>query len=30
MAELPAHLAAWDVALLPFALNESTKYHLPH
>lgn len=28
-AELPSYLASWDVALLPFALNESTKYISP-
>jgi UDP-galactopyranose mutase len=27
--ELPAYLASWDVALLPFALNESTKFISP-
>lgn len=27
--ELPAHLAAWDVALLPFARNESTRFISP-
>lgn len=27
--ELPAYLAGWDVALLPFALNESTKFISP-
>lgn len=27
--ELPAYLAGWDVALMPFALNESTKYISP-
>jgi UDP-galactopyranose mutase len=27
--ELPAYLAAWDVCLLPFALNESTKFISP-
>jgi UDP-galactopyranose mutase len=26
---LPAYLAGWDVALLPFALNESTRYISP-
>ena len=28
-AELPAYLANWDVALLPFALNESTRFISP-
>jgi glycosyltransferase involved in cell wall biosynthesis len=28
-AELPAYLAHWDVALLPFAINESTRYISP-
>ncbi|MEO5731065.1 MAG: glycosyltransferase family 1 protein, partial [Byssovorax sp.] len=27
--ELPAYLAGWDVALMPFALNESTRYISP-
>lgn len=27
--ELPAYLSGWDVAILPFALNESTKYISP-
>jgi glycosyltransferase involved in cell wall biosynthesis len=27
--ELPAHLAGWDVALMPFALNESTRFISP-
>ena len=27
--DLPAHLAAWDIALLPFALNESTRFISP-
>lgn len=27
--ELPQYLAAWDVCLLPFALNESTKFISP-
>ena len=27
--ELPRYLAGWDVALLPFALNESTRYISP-
>ena len=27
--ELPAYLAGWDVAMLPFALNESTRYISP-
>lgn len=27
--ELPAYLAGWDVALLPFALNESTRFISP-
>jgi UDP-galactopyranose mutase len=26
---LPAYLAGWDVAMMPFALNESTKYISP-
>jgi UDP-galactopyranose mutase len=26
---LPAYLAGWDVALLPFALNESTRFISP-
>ncbi len=28
-ADLPAYLAGWDVALLPFALNESTRFISP-
>lgn len=28
-AELPAHLAQWDVAMMPFALNESTRFISP-
>jgi glycosyltransferase involved in cell wall biosynthesis len=27
--DLPAYLAGWDVALLPFAINESTRYISP-
>lgn len=27
--ELPTYIAGWDVALLPFALNESTRYISP-
>ncbi len=27
--ELPAFLAGWDVAMMPFAMNESTKYISP-
>ena len=27
--ELPAYLSGWDVALMPFALNDSTKYISP-
>ena len=27
--ELPAYLSGWDVALLPFARNESTRVHQP-
>jgi UDP-galactopyranose mutase len=27
--ELPGYLAGWDVAMMPFALNESTKYISP-
>jgi glycosyltransferase involved in cell wall biosynthesis len=27
--DLPAYLAGWDVALMPFAINESTKYISP-
>ncbi len=27
--ELPAYLAGWDIALIPFLLNESTKYISP-
>lgn len=28
-AELPAYLARWDVALMPFAINESTRFISP-
>ncbi len=28
-SELPAYVAGWDVALMPFALNESTRYISP-
>jgi glycosyltransferase involved in cell wall biosynthesis len=28
-SDLPAYLAGWDVALMPFAMNESTKYISP-
>ena len=28
-AELPAYMAGWDVALLPFALNDSTRFISP-
>jgi UDP-galactopyranose mutase len=28
-ADLPSFLAGWDVAMMPFALNESTKYISP-
>ena len=28
-AELPGYLAGWDVALLPFALNDATRYISP-
>lgn len=28
-SELPAYLANWDVALMPFALNEATRYISP-
>jgi UDP-galactopyranose mutase len=28
-AELPAYLAGWDVALMPFARNESTRFISP-
>ncbi len=28
-AQLPAHLAHWDVAMMPFALNESTRFISP-
>lgn len=28
-AELPAYLAGWNVAMMPFALNESTRYISP-
>lgn len=27
--ELPSYLAGWDIAMIPFALNESTKYISP-
>lgn len=27
--ELPAYLSGWDIALIPFALNESTRYISP-
>ena len=27
--ELPSYLAGWDVAMMPFALNEATKYISP-
>ena len=27
--ELPAYISGWDIALIPFALNESTKYISP-
>ena len=27
--ELPAYISGWDIALVPFALNESTKYISP-
>jgi UDP-galactopyranose mutase len=27
--ELPSYLGGWDVAIIPFALNESTKYISP-
>jgi Glycosyltransferase len=27
--ELPAYIAGWDVAMMPFALNESTRYISP-
>jgi UDP-galactopyranose mutase len=27
--ELPSYLAGWDVALMPFALNESTRFISP-
>ena len=27
--ELPSYLAGWDIALIPFAINESTKYISP-
>ena len=27
--ELPAYIAGWDVALMPFALNESTRFISP-
>jgi UDP-galactopyranose mutase len=28
-AELPAYLGGWDVAMMPFAINESTRYISP-
>lgn len=28
-SQLPAHLAHWDVAMMPFALNESTRFISP-
>src|SRR5690606_5496453 len=28
-ADLPAHLVGWDICLLPFALNESTRFISP-
>ncbi|MBI2392081.1 MAG: glycosyltransferase family 1 protein [Deltaproteobacteria bacterium] len=28
-AELPAYLSGWDVAIMPFALNDATKYISP-
>lgn len=28
-ADLPAYLAGWDVAIMPFALNDATKYISP-
>jgi UDP-galactopyranose mutase len=28
-AELPLYMAGWDIALMPFALNESTRYISP-
>jgi UDP-galactopyranose mutase len=28
-AELPAYLAGWDVAMMPFAINESTRFISP-
>lgn len=28
-AELPAYMSGWDVALMPFALNEATRYISP-
>jgi UDP-galactopyranose mutase len=28
-AELPDHLAAWDVAIMPFALNDATRFISP-
>lgn len=28
-AELPAYIAGWDVAMMPFALNESTRFISP-
>ena len=27
--ELPAYLAGWDLALIPFAINESTRFISP-
>ena len=29
MPELPAYLGGWDVALMPFALNEATRFISP-
>jgi glycosyltransferase involved in cell wall biosynthesis len=29
-ADLPRYLAGWDVAILPFALNEATRFINPH
>jgi len=28
-SDLPAHLASWDVALMPFAINDSTRFISP-
>ena len=28
-AELPAYLAGWDAGMMPFALNEATRYISP-